>query len=253
MIEIKNVNFTYNGDKAGGGLKNIDLTIQNGEIILLTGASGCGKTTVTRLINGLIPHYYEGALSGEVLIDGKNIVDMEMHESTRYSGSVFQNPRAQFFAVDTDSEMSFECENYGMPENEILECVENTTREFNVGALRHRDIFLLSGGEKQKIACASVSVDGPEILILDEPTSGLDPFSRDELLDVLRILKGHGVTIFFSTHITSDLEKCADNIIYMSNGEIKADCAKADFINNHGRSRETLEEVFLRMEKEVRS
>ena len=142
MIEIKNVSFQYNGDKAGGGLKNIDLTIQNGEIILLTGASGCGKTTVTRLINGLIPHYYEGTLSGEVLIDGKNIVDMEMHESTRYSGSVFQNPRAQFFAVDTDSEMSFECENYGMPENEILERVENTTREFNVGALRHRDVFL---------------------------------------------------------------------------------------------------------------
>ena len=91
-----------------------------------------------------------------------------------------------------------------------------------------------------------------EILILDEPTSGLDPFSRDELLDVLRTLKGHGVTIFFSTHITSDLEKCADNIIYMSNGEIKADCAKADFINNQGRTGETLEEVFLRMEKEVR-
>lgn len=223
MIEIKNVSFQYNGDKAGGGLKNIDLTIQNGEIILLTGASGCGKTTVTRLINGLIPHYYEGALSGEVLIDGKNIVDMEMHESTRYSGSVFQNPRAQFFAVDTDSEMSFECENYGMPENEILERVENTTREFNVGALRHRDIFLLSGGEKQKIACASVSVDGPEILILDEPSSNLDMTATRDLQKSIGIWKEQGKTVIIAEHRLSYLIDLADRIIYMSDGKICAE------------------------------
>ena len=92
-----------------------------------------------------------------------------------------------------------------------------------------------------------------EVLILDEPTSGLDPFSRDELLELFETLKEHGVTILFSTHITSDLEKCADNIIYISNGEIKAACSRADFMKTYGQSDETLEEVFLRLEREVRS
>lgn len=92
-----------------------------------------------------------------------------------------------------------------------------------------------------------------EILILDEPTSGLDPFSRDELLGLFMTLKEHGITIFFSTHITSDLERCADNIVYISGGEIKAACSKADFMHDHGRPGETLEEVFLRLEREVRS
>ena len=92
-----------------------------------------------------------------------------------------------------------------------------------------------------------------EVLILDEPTSGLDPFSRDELLDVFLTLKEHGVTILFSTHITSDLERCADNIIYISHGEIRADCPKTDFMQNYGKSDETLEEIFLRLEREARA
>ena len=91
-----------------------------------------------------------------------------------------------------------------------------------------------------------------EVLILDEPTSGLDPFSRDELLDLFTTLKEHGVTILFSTHITSDLEKCADNIIYISHGKIKADCSKEGFMKDCGHPGETLEEIFLRLEREAR-
>jgi ABC-2 type transport system ATP-binding protein len=94
---------------------------------------------------------------------------------------------------------------------------------------------------------------GAEVLILDEPTSGLDPFSRDELLEVFMTLKEHGVTILFSTHITSDLEKCADNIIYIHHGEIKAECSRSDFMKDYGQDGETLEEIFLRLEREARS
>ena len=94
---------------------------------------------------------------------------------------------------------------------------------------------------------------GAEVLILDEPTSGLDPFSRDELLELFVKLKENGVTILFSTHITSDLERCADNIIYISQGEIRADCPKADFMQTCGRPDETLEEIFLRLEREARA
>ena len=92
-----------------------------------------------------------------------------------------------------------------------------------------------------------------EVLILDEPTSGLDPFSRDELLELFRTLRDHGVTIFFSTHITSDLERCADNLVYIHGGELRASCPKADFLQTSGRPGETLEEVFLRLEREARA
>ena len=111
----------------------------------------------------------------------------------------------------------------------------------------------LSGGNQQKVVLAKWLASNPEVLILDEPTSGLDPFSRDELMEVFQILKEHGVTIFFSTHIISDLERCADHIIYISNGEIKVDCSMMEFMQRNGRQEETLEESILRLEREARS
>lgn len=111
----------------------------------------------------------------------------------------------------------------------------------------------LSEGMKVKFNLLLALSHQAKVLILDEPTSGLDPFSRDELMEVFQILKEHGVTIFFSTHIISDLERCADNIIYISNGEIKADCSMMEFMQRNGRHEETLEESFLRLEREARS
>lgn len=96
MIELRNINFRYAGGTDAGGLVNIDLIIPDGQVILLCGQSGCGKTTLTRLVNGLIPNYYEGELSGEVLLDGKNISGLPLYETAKYVGSVFQNPRTQF-------------------------------------------------------------------------------------------------------------------------------------------------------------
>jgi len=111
----------------------------------------------------------------------------------------------------------------------------------------------LSEGMKVKFNLLLALSHRAEVLILDEPTSGLDPFSRDELLEMFRTLKEHGVTILFSTHITSDLERCADNIVYISQGRIRADCSKAGFLQSYGKPGESLEEVFLRLEREVRA
>ena len=120
MIEFHNINFRYAGGTDAGGLVNINLIIPDGQVILLCGQSGCGKTTLTRLVNGLIPNYYEGELSGEVLLDGKNISRLPLYETAKYVGSVFQNPRTQFFTVDSTSELAFGCENQGLPEEEII-------------------------------------------------------------------------------------------------------------------------------------
>ena len=132
MIEFRNINFRYAGGTDAGGLVNINLIIPDGQVILLCGQSGCGKTTLTRLVNGLIPNYYEGELSGEVLLDGKNISRLPLYETAKYVGSVFQNPRTQFFTVDSTSELAFGCENQGLPEEKIIQRVKSTAEQFGM-------------------------------------------------------------------------------------------------------------------------
>ncbi|MBP5751519.1 MAG: ABC transporter ATP-binding protein, partial [Treponema sp.] len=184
MIELKNVTFEYSaGDGiekgaaggvgeeiSNGSLRGINLSVAEGEFVLLTGGSGCGKTTILRLINGLIPNFFEGRLEGSVTVDGFDVSHAELYDTAKSVSTVFQNPRSQFFNVDTTSELAFACENQGMAENEILRRIESTVRELHLEPLMDRSLFNLSGGQKQKIACASVAVTGNKIILLDEPS-----------------------------------------------------------------------------------
>ena len=114
MIELENVSFSYDGQEHDG-LHDINLKIADGECVLFCGRSGCGKTTITRLVNGLIPQFYQGELHGRVLVDGQEISNLPMYQIAAKVGSVFQNPRTQFFNVDTDSEIAFGIENEARP------------------------------------------------------------------------------------------------------------------------------------------
>lgn len=221
MIELRNIVFSYGQGKCKNGLKNINLGVATGEVVLLCGESGCGKTTLTRLINGLIPHYYEGSLSGEVLINNNEINEIPLYETAKMVGSVFQNPRSQFFNVDTTSELAFECENIGLPQEEILERIKETVSDFKIQDLMDRSIFRLSGGEKQKIACASVSTCHPEIFVLDEPSSNLDTKSIEDLRQLLKIWKNKGKTIIIAEHRLYFLKDVVDRVLYMKNGIIE--------------------------------
>ena len=228
MIEIRDVNFHYAGLKQNG-LYNINLTIPDGECILLCGASGCGKTTLTRLINGLIPHFFKGELSGSVMVNSRAIGEQELYDLAQLVGSVFQNPRSQFFSVDTDGEVVFGPENIGLSTQEILKRKESVVTELKLSELMKRSLFDLSGGEKQKIACGSVAALLPEIIILDEPSSNLDWDSIKDLHDIMKHWKSQGKTIIISEHRLWYLKDIIDRAVYMENGRIVKEWKQSEF------------------------
>ncbi len=228
MIEVRNVHFRYQHGEEGAGLSGVDLHAAAGEVIVVTGSSGCGKTTLTRLVNGLIPHFFEGDLSGEASVAGRVVADTPPAEAADVVGSVFQNPRSQFFTVDVGSELAFAAENLGQDRDEILARVTESAQQLGLDAFMDRSIFQLSGGQKQKVACGSVWVSRPRVLVLDEPSSNLDAATIADLRGLIAGWKGAGCTVVVAEHRLHYLQGLADRWLLMENGQITREFSAAD-------------------------
>ena len=191
MITFENLSFSY-GNTGEEQLNSLDLQIKKGEFVLLCGRSACGKTTATKCINGLIPHFTEGKYSGSVVVKEKEIAKTPVYEISENVGSVFQNPKTQFFNLDS--------------------YIEN---------LLGRSVFGLSGGEKQILALASIYAVNPDIYVLDEPTANIDKDGIDRLHEILLKLKQMGKTIVISEHRLYFLMDLVDKAVYIEHGVIQ--------------------------------
>ena len=218
-ISIDNCTFRYNNTETDA-LKKLSLSVNPGECIVLCGKSGCGKTTLTRMLNGLIPSFFGGELSGRCETFGLTASESPIETYVPLVGSVFQNPKTQYFNVDTTSELAFPCENSGMKPEKIRSRVSECAAEFGLENLLDRSIFHLSGGEKQRIAFASACMLHPKMLVLDEPTSNLDHHAIRALHDMIARQKAAGVTILIAEHRLAWIADLADRFCLFENGTV---------------------------------
>jgi energy-coupling factor transporter ATP-binding protein EcfA2 len=220
-LVVENLSFQYHS-RESAAINDISFEAKPGEILLIAGASGCGKTTLIRCINGLIPRSYRGELQGRVLVNGEDVKNFSLAKLAQTVGTLLQDPEKQILGAHVKSEVSFGPENLGLPSAEINARVTEALERLGIGHLRDRETFSLSGGEKQKAALAGLLAMRPSILLLDEPLASLDPASAREALAAFRRLADEGSTILLIEHRVEDtLAVKPDRVMYMKESRIQ--------------------------------
>ncbi len=233
MISIENLTYYY-PDYEDAVLDNINLTVEEGEFILLLGPSGCGKSTLVQCLNGIIPKVAGGNLSGEIFINGKNVRDHKVYQLSTDVGLVFQNPDTQLFGLTVEEDVAFGPENLGIEREGIRARVNHSLETVGLKDLKDRFTFTLSGGEKQRTAIAGNLAMEPKVLVLDEPTSDLDPAGTKEVFETLkRLNRDRKITIILIEHKIDEVMGLADRSVVMDKGRIILDGNTCDIFSRN--------------------
>ncbi|MDO4960448.1 MAG: ATP-binding cassette domain-containing protein [Eubacteriales bacterium] len=221
MISIKNFGFKYQNSKTEA-ISGLNLEIADGDFVGITGTSGAGKTTLTFALNGIIPQKIKGDFYGEILIDGKDTVEHEAEEFALSVGEVFQDIDSQMVASIVEDEILFGLENFGIPHEEIGARLKKVLKELGIEDLREREISSLSGGQKQKVAIASILALEPKYIILDEPTGELDPESSRDIFDLLtKLNREKGITVVIVEQKIMLLCEYVKHLVVLNKGKLE--------------------------------
>lgn len=220
-LRIENLSFRYRS-RADLALRSISFEAAAGQVLLIAGASGCGKTTLIRCINGLIPNSYKGEIQGGIWVQGKPIQGLSLARISQMVGTVLQDPERQILGTRVINEVAFGLENLHLSREEILSRVDEALTRLNILHLKDRETFHLSGGEKQKVAIAGVLAMRPLVLLLDEPLASLDPASAQETLQMVRRLADDDMTVLMVEHRVEDvLNIHPETAMFLDEGEIR--------------------------------
>lgn len=215
IIELNDVTYTYEGESRPVWM-SLSCAFYEGKIHAISGPSGCGKSSILYLIDGLIPHMYEGKLKGKVILEGKEITNILPRYRCDKIGFVMQNPESQFCTFTVEEELAFGMENLGISVEEMESRIKETLEFVGMQGFEEVNLDMLSGGQKQKIAIASVLVTKPKILLLDEPTANLDPVSRKQIFDlIVRISKKENITIIIVEHNINEIIEQVDQFVVL--------------------------------------
>lgn len=227
MLTLRNLSVFYDENQV---VHAINLNVSPGECVVLTGESGSGKSSIINAINGLGARYDNARIEGTITLDGDELTQKPIYEIAMLVSSVFQNPKTHFFNVDTTQELLFFLENTGVSKKDMQKRLQELLSLFPIAHLLNRNIFELSGGEKQILCLASSYIAGCKLILLDEPTSNLDHTYIEILATMLRRLKEQGITLLIAEHRLYYLREILDRLIHIEKGEIKHCYTQSEFI-----------------------
>ena len=229
-IHIENLSFTYRGGEHKA-LDGIDFHLREGEMVILMGRAGAGKSTLCRCLNGVVPKFQKGEFSGDVQIFGKSTANKKIYELAQNVGLVFQDFEPQLFSTNVELEVAFGPENIALPREEIARRVEYALKAVGLEGFERRQPYNLSGGEKQRLAIASILSSRPKILVLDEPTTDLDPQGRHDILSALKKLRKESISLLMVEQNAEDVID-ADRIVIMDAGKILVSGSVREVLSN---------------------